>query len=46
MIGVSEAIAILAGGFLAGKFGFETIFYIVSFISLVSTFVMLGLREK
>ena len=45
LIGISEAVAIITGGFLAGRFGFETIFYIVSFICLISTFVMLGLRE-
>ena len=46
LIGVSEAVAIIAGGFLVGKFGFETVFYIVSFVCLISTFVMLGLKEK
>ena len=46
VIGVSEGIAIIIGGFLAGRFGFETVFYIVSFISLVSTFMMMRLREK
>jgi len=46
IIGVSEALAIIAGGFLAGRFGFETVFYIVAVISLISTLVMLGLREK
>lgn len=46
MIGIFEATAIFAGGFLAGRFGFEIVFYIVSFICLISTFVMLRLKEK
>ena len=46
MIGVFEAAAIFAGGFLAGRFGFEIVFYIVSIIALVSTLVMLRLKEK
>ena len=46
IIGISEALAIIAGGFLAGRFGFETVFYIVSIVALISTGIMLGLREK
>ena len=46
LIGVFEATAIIAGGFLAGRFGFETVFYIVSFICLISTLFMLRLKEK
>ncbi len=45
IIGVSEALAIIAGGFLAGRFGFKIVFYIVAIISLISTFIMLRLRE-
>lgn len=46
IIGISEAFAIIAGGFLAGRFGFKVIFYGVSIIALISTFVMLKLRER
>ena len=46
MLGIFEAAAIFAGGFLAGRFGFEIVFYIVSVIALISTFVMLMLKEK
>jgi len=45
MIGIFEALAIFAGGFLAGRFGFEIVFYIVSIIALISIVVMLKLRE-
>lgn len=46
VIGTFEALAIIAGGFLAGRFGFEIVFYIVAIISLISAFVMLKLKEK
>jgi len=46
IIGVSEALAIVVGGFLAGRFGFEVVFYIVATISLISAFVMLKLKEE
>jgi MFS family permease len=46
IVGVFEAGAIFIGGIIAGRFGFEIIFYIVSIISLISTFVMMKLREK
>lgn len=46
VVDIFEALAIIAGGFLVGRFGFEIIFYIVAFISLISTFVMFGLKEK
>ena len=46
IIGASEALAIVAGGFLAGRFGFEVVFYIVAIISLISALVMLNLNEK
>jgi DHA1 family multidrug resistance protein-like MFS transporter len=46
IIGIFEAGAIFIGGFLAGRFGFKLVFYIVSFISLISAFIMLKLREK
>lgn len=45
MIGIFEAIAIFTGGFLAARFGFEFVFYIVSAISLISTLIMLKLKE-
>lgn len=44
-VGFAEAIAIFLGGFLAGKFGFEIIFYVVSIIFLISTTIMFKLRE-
>ncbi len=43
--GFAEAFAIFAGGFLAGKFGFEIIFYIVSIIFVISTTIMFKLKE-
>jgi MFS transporter, DHA1 family, multidrug resistance protein len=46
ILGVSEAFAIIVGGFLAGRFGFEIVFYIVAIISLISAFVMLRLKEE
>lgn len=44
-VGIAEAIAIFAGGFLAGRFGFEVVFYIVAAIFVVTTTLMLKLRE-
>ena len=44
-VGIAEALAIFAGGFLAGKFGFELIFYVVSIIFVISTTIMFKLRE-
>ena len=44
-VGFAEAFAIFAGGFLAGRFGFELIFYVVSIIFIISTTVMFKLRE-
>ncbi|NOZ80139.1 MAG: MFS transporter [DPANN group archaeon] len=44
-VGFAEAIAIFAGGFLAGKFGFELIFYLVSLIFVISTTIMFKLKE-
>ena len=45
-IGIAEALAIFAGGFLVGRYGFEIIFYIVSVIFIVATTIMLKLRRK
>jgi len=44
--GVFKAFAIIVGGFLVGMLGFKFVFYIVSIISLISTFIMLRLKEK
>ena len=44
-VGVAEALAIFAGGFLAGEFGFKIVFYIVSVIFVVTTTIMLRLEE-
>jgi len=44
-VGFAEALAIFAGGFLAGKFGFEFVFYVVSIIFVISTTIMFKLKE-
>ena len=44
-LGIAEALAIFAGGFLAAVFGFELVFYIVAIIFAVSTTAMLRLKE-
>jgi len=44
-VGIAEAIAIFAGGFLAGEFGFKIVFYIVSVIFVITTTILLRLRE-
>ncbi|MFC1685614.1 MFS transporter [Nanoarchaeota archaeon] len=44
-VGIAEAFAIFIGGFLAGRFGFEIVFYIVSIIFIISTTIMLRLKE-
>jgi len=44
-VGFAEALAIFAGGFLAGEFGFKIIFYFVSIVFLISTTIMFRLRE-
>lgn len=45
-VGIAEAFAIFAGGFLAGKFGFELVFYIVSVIFIITTTIMFKLKEN
>lgn len=45
-VGFAEAFAIFIGGFLAGKFGFEIIFYVVSVIFVISTTIMFKLSKS
>ena len=45
VLGIAEALAIFAGGFLVGSFGFEIVFYIIAIIFVVSTTIMFRLRE-
>ena len=45
-VGIAEAFAIFVGGLLAGRFGFEVIFYIVSIIFIISTTIMFKLKEN
>jgi len=44
-VGIAEALAIFIGAFLAGRFGFEIVFYIVSIIFLISTTILFKLKE-
>lgn len=44
-VGFAEAFAIFGGGFLAGRFGFELVFYLVSIIFIISTTILFKLRE-
>ena len=44
-LGMAEALAIFAGGFLIGSFGFEIVFYIITIIFIISTTFMLKLKE-
>ncbi len=44
IMGIAEAFAVFAGGFLAGIFGFEIVFYMVAIIFLVSTTMMFRLK--
>jgi MFS family permease len=44
--GVAESIAMIAGGFLAGKYGFKLIFYVVSIIFIISTIFLFKIKEK
>ena len=44
-LGIAEALAIFIGGFLAGKFGFKMVFCIVSLIFIITTTIMLKLKE-
>lgn len=43
--GFAEALAIFAGGFFAAQFGFETIFYFVAALFVISTTTLFWLRE-
>jgi MFS family permease len=43
--GFAEALAIFAGGFLVARFGFDTMFYLISIIFLVATTIMFKLKE-
>ena len=44
-LGFAEAAAIFLGGFLAGRFGFEIVFYLVALVCAISTTVMFRLKE-
>jgi MFS family permease len=45
IVGIVEAVAVFVGGILVGQFGFKIIFYIISLIFVVSTTIMLRLKE-
>jgi len=45
LIGIAEALAIFAGGFLIGKLGFEIVFYIVSIFFIISTTILFKLKK-
>jgi len=45
VVGILEALAIFVGGFIAGKFGFDIVFYIVSVIFVMTTTLLLKVRE-
>lgn len=45
LLGVAEALAIFAGGFLVGFFGFKAVFYAVSAIFVIATTWLLRLEE-
>ncbi len=46
LVGVAEAFAIFIGGFLADRFGFEIIFYMVAIIFIISATIMFKLKEN
>lgn len=45
VVGIAEGLAILAGGFLAGGFGFKIVFYVVSTIFVITTTILLKIKE-
>lgn len=46
IIGVLTAITMMAGGFVAGKMGFKSIFFLTSGMILGSTLLLFHLRER
>ena len=44
-LGIAEALAVFAGGFLVGSLGFEIVFYIIAIIFALSTTIMFKLKE-
>jgi type IV secretory pathway VirB2 component (pilin) len=46
IVGVMAGIAMMGGGFIAGRMGFETIFYIVAGIIFVSTLMLFYIKEN
>lgn len=46
IVGVMAAVAIMSGGFIAGKLGFKIIFYITSGVIFISTLMLFYIKEK
>lgn len=44
--GVAAAIALIVGGLLVGQFGYEIIFYIASALLILSSLVLIPIKEK
>jgi len=45
IVGIVEAFAIFVGGALAQRFGFEMIFYVISIIFVISTTILIKIKE-
>ena len=46
IVGVVASLALVIGGFLIGKFGFEIVFYIFSVLGIISTTLLFLVKEK
>lgn len=46
IVGIVTGLAMMAGGFVAGQLGFEIIFYITSILVLISTIILLFIKNK
>lgn len=45
IMGIVGGLALIAGGFVIGKFGFEIIFYVFAFLGVVATTILFLLKE-
>ena len=46
IIGILQGVAMLFGGFLVGKMGFDAIFYLAAFVVGISTIPLLFIKER
>ncbi len=46
VVGIFASLALISGGFLIGKFGFEIVFFLFSGLGIISTTILFLIKEK